>query len=190
MPDPAHPPVRPPRSADAPPASLASPAPALVGWKEYLDLPELGLRRLKAKIDTGARTSTLHVEAITYHEIRPGGGASAEITLSPRRRAPELLVVARVEILRHIRVIDSGGHPEVRPLIETEMVLGALRKRIYLTLTDRSTMLFRMILGRKAIAGDFRVDPAAKYLLRRRRGPGTPPAPAAPRDPEDAGHPP
>ncbi len=160
MPDPSGPPGHPPHPA-GPPLPL-------LGWKEYLDLPELGLRRLKAKIDTGARTSTLHIQQITYHEIRPDGGARAEITLSPRRRAPEKLLVAQVAILRHIRVVDSGGHPEVRPLIETEMVLGGLRKRIYLTLTDRSTMLFRMILGRKAIAGDFRVDPAAKYLLRRR----------------------
>jgi hypothetical protein len=174
MPHPAPPPAHPPPAGGSPLPPAAPPF--LIGWKELLDLPELGLRRLKAKIDTGARTSTLHVQAIAYREIRPGGGALAEITLSPRRRAPEALVVAQVEILRHIRVVDSGGHPEVRPLIETEMVLGALRKRIFLTLTDRSDMLFRMILGRRAIAGDCRVDPAAKYLLRRRRAPHAPPA--------------
>jgi hypothetical protein len=65
-----------------------------------------------------------------------------------------------------MRVVDSGGHPEVRPVIETEMVLGPVRKKILLTLTNRSGMLFRMILGRKALEGDFRVDVAGKYLLR------------------------
>jgi hypothetical protein len=141
-------------------------APILIGWKEYLDLPDLGLRRLKGKVDTGARTSTLHVAGLTFLERLAGGGQAAEILLAPDRREPSLVVTARVTVLRHVRVTDSGGHPELRPLIETELVLGPLRKRIALTLTDRSGMLFRMILGRKAVEGDFRVDPAAKYLLR------------------------
>jgi len=152
------------------PSSLApAPSPAIrIGWKEYLDLPELGLRRLKGKIDTGARTSTLHVHDLVYLE-RPGagtGGQAAEVTLAPDRRDASRLVTARVQVLRHVQVTDSGGHRELRPLIETELVLGPVRKRIYLTLTDRSGMLFRMILGRKAVEGDFCVDPAAKYLLR------------------------
>lgn len=138
----------------------------LVGWKEYLDLPELGLYRLKAKVDTGARTSTLHVSGLTVLERLPDGTEWVELALAPRRRHPERMVVARARVLRRLRVVDSGGHPEVRPLIETEMVLGTVRKRILLTLTDRSGMLFRMILGRKALEGDFRVDVAGKYLLR------------------------
>jgi hypothetical protein len=151
----------------SPPAPAPSPAIRL-GWKEYLDLPELGLRRLKGKIDTGARTSTLHVHDLVYLE-RPGagtGGQAAEVTFAPDRRDATRLVTARVRVLRHVQVTDSGGHRELRPLIETELVLGPVRKRIYLTLTDRSGMLFRMILGRKAVEGDFCVDPAAKYLLR------------------------
>jgi|ERR1700674_1173813 len=141
-------------------------APFLIGWKEYLDLPELGLRRLKGKVDTGARTSTLHVHGLTYLESLAGGGQAAEVILAPDRRDAGRLVTAMVTVLRHVRVTDSGGHHELRPLIETELVLGPVRKRIFLTLTDRSGMLFRMILGRKAVEGDFRVDPAAKYLLR------------------------
>jgi hypothetical protein len=80
-------------------------------------------------------------------------------------------VTARVTVLGRVRVTDSGGHPEVRPLIETEIVLGSVRKRIRVTLTNRSGMLFRMILGRKAMEGDFVVDASRKYLLRRRRDP-------------------
>jgi hypothetical protein len=145
--------------------------PLRIGWKEYLDLPELGLHRLKAKIDTGARTSTLHVHSLQVLQSLPDGTQAADIVLAPRRRDPGRLVTARVRILRHIRVTDSGGHRELRPLIETELVLGPVRKRIFLTLTDRSGMLFRMILGRKAIEGDFYVDAACKYLLRARRRP-------------------
>lgn len=140
----------------------------LLGWKEYLDLPELGVFRLKAKVDTGARTSTLHVESLTVVEELPDGTEIVELTISPSRRRPDRKVTTRARVLRYVRVTDSGGHPEVRPVIETEMVLGAVRKRILVTLTNRSGMLFRMILGRKALEGDFQVDVSAKYLQRRR----------------------
>lgn len=143
--------------------------PVHLGWKEYLDLPELGIRRLKAKIDTGARTSALHVRSFTVVETLDDGTEVAEVELEPDRRRPGELVTSRVQILRYLKVKDSGGHPELRPLIETEIALGPVRKRIRLTLTDRSGMLFRMILGRKALEGDFVVDVARKYLQRRRR---------------------
>jgi hypothetical protein len=138
-----------------------------VGWKEYLDLPDLGIARLKAKVDTGARTSTLHVDSLKILDVLPDGSERVEIVLGPDRRRPDLLVRAQARVLRRIRVIDSGGHPEVRPVIETELVLGPVRKRILLTLTNRSGMLFRMILGRKALEGDFRVDVSGKYLFRK-----------------------
>lgn len=138
-----------------------------VGWKEYLDLPELGLFRLKAKVDTGARTSTLHVDSLEVLEVLPDGTELVEIVVSPDRRRPDVWVRTRARVIRRMRVVDSGGHPEVRPVIETELVLGPVRKRILLTLTNRSGMLFRMILGRKALEGDFRVDVAGKYLFRK-----------------------
>jgi hypothetical protein len=152
-----------------PPASrdpARSAPPFCIGWKELIDLPELGLRRLKAKIDTGARTSTLHVHSLAYLARLADGSQDAELTLAPDRRDPSRLVTARVRVLREIEVRDSGGHLETRPLIETELVLGPVRKRIFVTLSDRSDMLFRMILGRKAVEGDFLVDPTRKYLLR------------------------
>jgi hypothetical protein len=139
----------------------------VVGWKEYLALPELGIRRLKAKLDTGARTSSLHVESFTCLEALPDGTEMAEVTIGTDRKRPERRIVVRVAIVGRVRVTDSGGHREVRPVIETEMVLGPVRKRIRVTLTDRSGMLFRMILGRKALEGDFVVDTSRKYLLRR-----------------------
>jgi hypothetical protein len=138
-----------------------------VGWKEYLDLPELGILRLKAKVDTGARTSTLHIDSLKVLEVLPDGTERAEIIVSPDRRRPEWHVRSEVRILKRMRVVDSGGHPELRPVIETEIVLGPVRKSILVTLTDRSGMLFRMILGRKTLEGDFRVDVTGKYLFRR-----------------------
>jgi hypothetical protein len=138
-----------------------------VGWKEYLDLPELGVFRLKAKVDTGARTSTLHVDSLKVLEVLPDGTEMVEILVSPDRRRPNVWVRTQARVIKRMRVVDSGGHPEVRPVIETELVLGPVRKRILLTLTNRSGMLFRMILGRKALESDFRVDVAGKYLFRR-----------------------
>lgn len=138
--------------------------PVVVGWKEYVALPDLGLPVLKAKVDTGARTSSLHVAEIRRLGGDADGEADLEIVLAPDRRKPERLVTARVRQLARIRVTDSGGHPEIRPVIETDLVLGPVRKRIRVTLADRSTMLFRMILGRKTLEGDFLVDVASKYL--------------------------
>lgn len=138
-----------------------------VGWKEYLDLPELGVFRMKTKVDTGARTSTLHVDSLRVLDVLPDGSERVALDFRPDRRRTDWRVQAEVRVLRRMRVVDSGGHPELRPVIETEMVLGPVRKRILVTLTDRSGMLFRMILGRKALEGDFRVDVAGKYLLRK-----------------------
>jgi hypothetical protein len=100
-------------------------------------------------------------------EILPDGTEMVEIVVSPDRRQPEVWVRTRARVIKRMRVVDSGGHPEVRPVIETDLVLGPVRKRILLTLTNRSGMLFRMILGRKALEGDFCVDVASKYLFRR-----------------------
>lgn len=144
------------------PAAMS--APIAIGWKEYVALPELGVPSLKAKVDTGARTSSLHVAAVRRLTGTEDGAAEIEITLAPDRRRPEHLVRARVRQLGRIRVTDSGGHSELRPVIETLVVVGPVAKRIRVTLADRSPMLFRMILGRKALEGDFVVDVSKKYL--------------------------
>jgi len=154
----------PPHRAADPPADGPEARPVEIGWKEYVALPELGVASLKAKVDTGARTSSLHVAAIRRLAGSRDGAAEIEITLAPDRRRPELLVRARVRQLARIRVTDSGGHTELRPVIETLVVLGPVAKRIRVTLADRSPMLFRMILGRKALEGDFVVDVSKKYL--------------------------
>jgi hypothetical protein len=161
-------------------AMSATVQPPVIGWKEYVGLPELGVASLKAKVDTGARTSSLHVEAIRTLGEPTDGEAELEITIAPDRRHPERLVRTRVKQLARIPVTDSGGHTELRPVIETLLILGPVEKRIRLTLADRSTMLFRMILGRKALEGDFTVDVSRKYLQPRpagRRSPGRPAAP-------------
>jgi hypothetical protein len=154
---------------DADGTAVHGTAPVVIGWKEYVDLPDLGIRGLKTKIDTGARTSALHVSSLVVLQRHADGTADVEIEVPLDRRRPEARSRARVRTLCEVRVTDSGGASEVRPLIETELRLGPVRKRILLTLTDRSGMLFRMLLGRKALENDFLVDVAKKYLTGGRR---------------------
>jgi hypothetical protein len=85
------------------------------------------------------------------------------------RRRPERRVRARARMLGEVKITDSGGSSEVRPLIETELVVGPVTKRILLTLTNRTGMLFRLLLGRKTLEGDFIVDVARKYVTGGRR---------------------
>ena len=144
----------------------ASPTPAgpvLIGWKEYLDLPELGLSRFKIKVDTGARTSALHVTSMEVGPEQPDGTAEVSFEI-PLDRGGERTVRASATVLRQVKVTDSGGTSSVRPVIRTEMVLGPVRKPILITLTDRTDRMFRMLLGRKALEGDFVVDVAKRYL--------------------------
>jgi hypothetical protein len=140
--------------------------PLLIGWKEFVEFPEWGIRRVKAKIDTGARTSALGVLRYELTQME-AAGLIAELHLALHRRHPERVSVIRVPVLEMIRVRNTSGRFEVRPLIEATARLGPLTKRIRLTITDRSRMRFPMILGRKALEGDFCVDVSQKYLLRK-----------------------
>ena len=137
----------------------------IVGWKEFVDFPEWNVRGVKAKIDTGARTSAIDVSS---YELRQADGVLvAELRLALDRKHPERLTRVQTAVVKMVIVRNSGGMPEERPLIEAEIRLGDTRKRVPLTVTNRSGMLFRMILGRKALEGEFVVDVSRKYLLGR-----------------------
>jgi hypothetical protein len=138
-----------------------------VGWKEYIDLPDWGIRRVKAKMDTGARTSALDVVSYELREVNRED-LVAELKLALDRRHRERLTLIQVPVLRMIGVCNTGGIREQRPLIETTIQLGPLRKTVLMTVTNRAGMRFPMILGRTALAGDCVVDVSRKYLLRNR----------------------
>jgi len=137
-----------------------------IGWKEFVDLPDFHVRHVKAKIDTGARTSALDVLGYELLED-PVAGTIAELRLVWDRKNPTYSKVVRVPVLRMVLVSNSNGVREYRPLIETSLRIGPISKRVQVTITDRSSMLFRMIVGRRALEGDFLVDVSKKYLLRR-----------------------
>lgn len=131
-----------------------------VGWREWLALPQLGVRALKAKVDTGARSSALHVDELEVGER--DGVPTASFLLPPAPQLPPVRIEATIVDFR--QVTDSGGHSTRRPFIRTQVELAGQRWAIEINLTQRRRMLFPMLLGRTAIMGRFQVDPASSYL--------------------------
>lgn len=126
-------------------------------------MPEFGIPEVKAKIDTGARTSAIH--AFNTRRFKKNGQTWVRFKLHPRkrRRKPEVLCEARIVDFRE--VMSSNGRAERRPVIETDLQLGPYKRKIELTLTNRDQMGYRMLVGREALRKMFVVDPGSSYTF-------------------------
>lgn len=132
----------------------------VIGWSEYVDLPDWGIQTLKAKTDTGARTSALHVENL---EELPDGHLEFEVIHGTRRNPKVTRVVARPT--KWARVRSSNGHYSHRYFVKTLLRIAHVEHEIEISLVSRERMLFRMLLGRKALDKVFLVDPGRRNVL-------------------------
>jgi hypothetical protein len=135
----------------------------LIGWREWVQLPALGLGWLKTKTDTGARTSALH--AFYTEPFERDGIEWVRFGVHPMQGTNEPEVHCEAPLLERRVVTDSGGHSEERLVIKTELLLGRHSREIEVTLTDRDSMLFRMLVGRTALTPNVIVEPGSSFLL-------------------------
>ena len=138
----------------------------VIGWREWVSLPELGIPGIKVKIDTGARTSAIH--AFMIEPFESDGILHIKFGIRPLRKRKDIEIYTQTEVIDQRWVTDSGGHREMRYVIGTTVLLGDIRLTSEITLTDRNSMIFPMLLGRRALQDRFLIDPAKKYLLSRR----------------------
>lgn len=138
-----------------------------LGWREWVGLPDIGIKQIKAKVDTGARTSALHA-----FELRPyteNGRDRVEFRIHPIQKDLDTVITCNADIIDTRTVTDSGGHKEDRFVIGTTLRIGKHAWPIEMTLTSRDDMLFRMLLGRTAIKNRAQVNPARSYLVGKKK---------------------
>jgi hypothetical protein len=136
-----------------------------VGWREWVSFPSLGIPAIKAKLDTGARSSALHAFAIEPYES--GGQLRVRFGIHPLQKRDDIEIFCRADIIDQRHVTDTGGNRELRYFIRSALCLGTEEWEIEISLTDRASMRFRMLLGRTAMKNRVIVDPEVSYLTGR-----------------------
>ena len=135
----------------------------IVGWREWISLPDLEISRIKAKLDTGAHTSSLH----TYFIEPLNGYAQPRVRFGvhPLQHTEKKEIICTAEIVDQRLISDSGGHSEMRFIIRTSLTMGKKTWPIDLSITNREQMRYRLLLGRTAIRDFLVVDPALSFTL-------------------------
>lgn len=135
----------------------------VVGWREWASLPDLGISKIKAKVDTGARTSAIH--AYDIESFRQRGRDMVRFKVHPLQRNQKKLVLCTAAVVDERMIRSSSGHTSLRPVIETMIKIGPLSWNIELTLTNRDEMGFRMLLGRQAVRDHLLVHAGKSFLI-------------------------
>jgi|JI10StandDraft_1071094.scaffolds.fasta_scaffold84608_3 hypothetical protein len=138
----------------------------LLGWREWVQLPNLTKFPIKAKIDTGARTSALHAHNIEIHKRLNHSWVTFELVPSIKMSKP---IHVKAQLIEHRNVKSSSGHMEPRPVIKTTVKMGSEEFEIELTLVNRSLMGYRMLIGRRALKRRFYINPSRSFLLDKKR---------------------
>jgi len=140
----------------------------IIGWREWVSLPDLGIDLIKAKIDTGARTSALHAFRVKPYSDK--GAPKIRFSVHPVQKKIHEVVECTADIVDRRWISDSGGHKEKRYVIVTPIMLGDKKWDVEFTLTNRDTMKFRLLLGRTALSGHYLVDSSASFLVSKQLG--------------------
>lgn len=133
-----------------------------MGWREWIGFPGLDIRKIKAKIDTGARTSAMH--AFIVEPFTRDSAPWVRFSIHPNQNDTDTVVECEAPIKDQRVVRDSGGHEELRYVIDVDIAIGDDIIRSEITLTDRDTMLFRVLLGRTAMRGRYVIHPGRSYM--------------------------
>lgn len=134
----------------------------IIGKEEWCSLPALKIPAIKAKIDSGARTSALHADNITIYTTR--GQKWVKFDVHPIQKARSITVHCRAPLVDERDVKSSSGHTERRPVIEAQVHIGQVTQTIQLTLTNRDSLGYRMLLGREAMQGRMLIDPEKSFI--------------------------
>jgi hypothetical protein len=137
----------------------------VIGWREWVELPNLGIDKIKAKVDTGARTSALH--AFALQPFVENNQNKIRFDIHPFQHDTDKIVNCTANVVDKRLVTDSGGHQEERYVIETPLTIAGQTWSIEITLTERENMLFRMLLGRSALRKRFIINPARSFVSTR-----------------------
>lgn len=143
-------------------AKRPKPQKPTIGWREWVRLPGLDIEWVKAKVDTGARSSSLH--AFDMHRLTRDGKEYVRFRVHPRQRDTRTTVEAEVELFEYRMVTSSNGQQSRRPVILTAVELLGQKFNIEITLASRDAMGFRMLLGRQAVRNRFLIDPGHSFL--------------------------